>query len=37
MGPDYFHKLCDEFRSPHLWAKNNGEWELRFHVNNETE
>ena len=29
MEPQRFKDLCDEFRSPHLWAKNNGNWELR--------
>ncbi|NTV29645.1 MAG: N-acetyl sugar amidotransferase [Candidatus Omnitrophica bacterium] len=24
-----FRAKCDEFRSPHLWAKVNGEWKLR--------
>jgi N-acetyl sugar amidotransferase len=27
-----FHKLCDKFRSPHLWKKENGEWKLRHKV-----
>ena len=26
MDPEYFLKLCDQFRSPHLWAKDAGEW-----------
>ena len=31
---DYFFKLCDKFRSPHLWGKNaKGEWKLRHTVN----
>ena len=34
MEPDHFHQLCDEFRSPHLWKKINGEWKLRHNVNN---
>ena len=29
MEPSYFHKLCDEARSPHLWVKENGLWRLR--------
>jgi hypothetical protein len=33
IKPEYFHKLCDQFRSPHLWAKVNGEWKLRHTVN----
>lgn len=28
-----FKDLCDKFRSPHLWAKVNGEWKLRHAVN----
>ena len=32
MEPEHFHELCDEFRSPHLWKKENGEWELRHAV-----
>ena len=31
---DYFFKLCDKFRSPHLWGKNaKREWKLRHTVN----
>ena len=33
LDPDKFHGLCDKFRSPHLWGKNNGEWKLRHTVN----
>ena len=33
MAPARFHELCDEFRSPHLWNKVNGEWKLRHNVN----
>ena len=29
-----FHDLCDEFRSPHLWKKNNKGWNLRHKVDN---
>jgi len=29
MEPEYFHKLCDDARSPHLWFKESGEWKLR--------
>ena len=29
MFPEHFHDLCDKFRSPHLWKKENGEWKLR--------
>lgn len=32
MKPERFHELCDEFRSPHLWTKVNGEWKLRHNV-----
>lgn len=32
MSPEYFHELCDKFRSPHLWKKENGEWKLRQKV-----
>ena len=24
IKPDHFHELCDKFRSPHLWTKDNG-------------
>jgi len=33
MSPKRFHELCDEFRSPHLWVKEKGEWKLRHNVN----
>jgi len=29
MDPEYFMKLCDKFRSPHLWKKEDGNWKLR--------
>lgn len=33
MTPEYFHELCDKFRSPHLWGKDsNGVWKLRYNV-----
>ena len=33
MDPDYFHELCDKFRSPHLWVKDvDGKWKLRHNV-----
>jgi len=32
MEPEKFHKLCDEFRSPHLWTKEDGKWKLRHTV-----
>ena len=34
IDPDYFrNELCDKFRSPHLWCKVNGDWKLRYTVN----
>lgn len=36
MEPEYFHELCDKFRSPHLWGKDSsGIWKLRHNVYNE--
>jgi N-acetyl sugar amidotransferase len=32
MDPEYFMALCDKFRSPHLWKKENSEWQLRHVV-----
>lgn len=32
MNPERFLELCDQFRSPHLWKKENGEWKLRHTV-----
>jgi hypothetical protein len=32
MTPSEFDRLCDQFRSPHLWDKQNGEWKLRHVV-----
>jgi len=33
MEPEYFHELCNKFRSPHLWGKDEeGEWKLRHNV-----
>lgn len=33
MEPSQFHELCDKFRSPHLWAKDeNNNWKLRHDV-----
>jgi N-acetyl sugar amidotransferase len=29
---DYFMSLCDRFRSPHLWKKENGQWKLRHPI-----
>lgn len=33
LKPEEFMKLCDEFRSPHLWKKVGREWKLRHTVN----
>ena len=32
IKPEYFHELCDQFRSPHLWKMENGKWKLRYQV-----
>jgi len=32
MDPEYFYELCDKFRSPHLWKREDGEWKLRYQV-----
>lgn len=32
MDLERFTKLCDEFRSPHLWTREDGEWRLRHPV-----
>ncbi len=32
MDPEAFIRLCDAFRSPHLWKKEGGEWALRHQV-----
>lgn len=32
MDVEEFMELCDSFRSPHLWNKVNGKWELRYNV-----
>lgn len=32
MKPERFFEFCDQFRSPHLWKKENGEWKLRYQV-----
>lgn len=32
MTKERFMKLCDEFRSPHLWENKNGEWKLRHPI-----
>jgi len=33
LKPERFFELCNEFRSPHLWTRVNGEWKLRHTVN----
>lgn len=32
MEDEYFYGLCDQFRSPHLWRKENDEWKLLHRV-----
>jgi N-acetyl sugar amidotransferase len=32
MDKVYFTKLCDSFRSPHLWISENGIWKLRHPI-----
>lgn len=32
MKPERFMELCDQFRSPHLWKKESGDWKLRHAV-----
>ncbi len=32
IKPEEFVELCDRFRSPHLWKKENGKWVLRHRV-----
>jgi N-acetyl sugar amidotransferase len=32
MDLEEFMELCDKFRSPHLWVKDNGVWKLRHPV-----
>lgn len=34
MNRESFMALCDEFRSPHLWKHENGQWKLRHTVFN---
>ena len=29
MDNDYFMKLTDNFRSPHIWINEHSEWKLR--------
>ena len=35
IAMEKFTELCDEFRSPHLWANQNGKWRLRHTVNHD--
>lgn len=35
IDPGKFMRLCDQFRSPHLWKKVNNEWRLRHTVNSD--
>ena len=37
MDREYFRRLTDRFRSPHLWVHENGGWKLRHAVWNESE
>jgi N-acetyl sugar amidotransferase len=32
IKPEDFLELCDKFRSPHLWKKEEGKWKLRHHL-----
>jgi N-acetyl sugar amidotransferase len=32
LKPERFIELCDQFRSPHLWKKENCQWQLRHQV-----
>lgn len=33
INKNYFHKLCNQFRSPHLWKKIKNRWHLRHTAN----
>jgi len=33
INQNYFIKLCDKFRSPHLWKKIGKKWHLRHTAN----
>ncbi|MDC1097130.1 N-acetyl sugar amidotransferase [Gammaproteobacteria bacterium] len=35
ISNERFTQLCDEFRSPHLWAHKDGKWKLRHTVNSD--
>jgi N-acetyl sugar amidotransferase len=32
MDREYFQRLTDKFRSPHIWKSENGEWKLRHPI-----
>ena len=32
LTEDRFWEIIDEFRTPHLWEKSNGEWKLKYQV-----
>ena len=32
MDSEYFQRLTDKFRSPHIWKSKNGEWDLRHPI-----
>jgi N-acetyl sugar amidotransferase len=32
MDREYFSSLCDRFRSPHIWTREGGSWQLRHKV-----
>lgn len=32
LKQERFMELCDEYRSPHLWIKEDGKWKLRYKV-----
>ena len=34
INEDHFHDLCNNFRSPHLWTKDEGNWVLRNKITN---
>ena len=33
INRNYFHHLCNKFRSPHLWKKKKSGWHLRHTAN----
>ena len=35
INENYFFKLCEKFRSPHLWKKIGKKWYLRHTANND--